>query len=227
MDWNQVVQKVTPYVVHIYTPDGSGTGFICLYNESKAMCGIATALHVVEHADTWQQPIRIVHYSSKETLFLKESDRIIFTNRETDSAVIFFKKPQLPFPEELIPLLPVTVPLNVGNDVGWLGFPAIDPNTLCFFSGNISATSIEATGAYLIDGVAIHGVSGGPVLYISPTDGVQIIGIVCQYRANRVTGEALPGLLYAQNVSHFHNVLKQVKSLDDARNKKQETEQTT
>ncbi|VVB95381.1 Uncharacterised protein [uncultured archaeon] len=224
MDWNQVVQKVMNYIVHIYTPDGSGTGFLCLYNQTKAFCGIATALHVVEQADNWQQPIRLVHYLSNKPHFLKEDDRIIFTNRETDSAVIFFPKPEVPFPDELIPLLPINKPLSIGNEVGWLGFPAIDPNTLCFFSGNVSARQ-ETRNAYLIDGVAIHGVSGGPVIYISDTDGVQFVGIVSQYRANRVTGEALPGLLYAQDVSHFHSVLKTVESFDEARKKKQEAVQ--
>jgi hypothetical protein len=88
--------------------------------------------------------------------------------------------------------------LPIGAEVGWLGFPAIAQYTLCFFSGNVSAWQ-EWRNAYLIDGVAINGVSGGPVIYSTPTDGVQIVGCISAYRANRATGEALPGLSIAQD----------------------------
>jgi hypothetical protein len=83
----------------------------------------------------------------------------------------------------------------------------------------------EFRKAYLIDGVAINGVSGGPVLYMTETEGVQIVGTVSQYRANRATGEALPGLLIAQDVSHFHDVLNHVRSIDEANIKKRELEE--
>lgn len=53
----------------------------------------------------------------------------------------------------------------------------------------------------------------------------QIVGIISFYKASRTTGDALPGLLYAQDVSHFHGVIAQVRSLDDANKKKLEIEQ--
>ncbi len=224
MNWNQVIEGISPYIVSIETPSGSGTGFLCLYNTDKTVCGIATALHVIDHANQWQQPIRITHHLSKQILFLKEAPhRIIFPDWRTDSAIILVPQAGLPFPEKVIELLPLDKPLSIGNEVGWLGFPAIEPNTLCFFSGNISARQ-EFRAAYLIDGVSIHGVSGGPVLHLDETDGLQIVGIVSAYRANRVTGEPLPGLLYAQDVSHFHDVVKQVRSLEEAFRKQQELE---
>jgi hypothetical protein len=190
-----------------------------MYNSSKGLCGIATALHVVENADEWQQPIKLIHHLSGKNLFLKGSDRAILTNPLTDSAVILIPKPDFPFPDNTLPLLPVSNKLEIGNEVGWLGFPGIDSKVLCFFSGNISAKKDKN---YLIDGVAIHGVSGGPVLYVTQTEGVQIVGIVSFYRANRLTGETLPGLLYAQDVSHFHDVINSIKSIEDAKQKQQE-----
>jgi hypothetical protein len=51
MNWDQIVKKVTPHIVKIETPDGHGTGFLSLYNHDKTWCGIATAAHVVSHAD--------------------------------------------------------------------------------------------------------------------------------------------------------------------------------
>ncbi len=224
MNWEKVIQEVTPYIFKIETPAGDGTGFLYLYNEDKTICGVATALHVIDYANTWKQPIRLTHHSSSGILFLRsESQYIVFPDWKTDSAVILFQKQGLEFPSDLIELIPVDQPLGIGNEVSWLGFPAIEPYTLCFFSGNISARQ-EFRKAYLIDGVAINGVSGGPVTYLHGTE-VRIVGIVSSYRANRVTGDTLPGLLYAQDVSHFHDVIRQVQSIDDANKKKREIEQ--
>lgn len=218
MEWDQIANKVAPYVVKIETPTGSGTGFLCFYNEDKNLCGVATALHVIEHSDEWQQPIKINHIHSGKISFLKETDRFIYLNWKTDSAIIIFPVGNLPFPSNPIPLLPLDNPISIGNEVGWFGFPGIEPYTLCFFSGNISAYRQDRK-AYLIDGVAINGVSGGPVVYSTDADGVQVVGIISAYRANRLGPDALPGLSIAQDVSYFHDVIQQVKSIDEAKKK--------
>ena len=223
MDWNKIVSKVTPYIVKIETPATDGTGFLCLYNQRRNFCGIATAAHVISYADEWQQPIRIQHYPTGGTVLLKEENRVIFLDPKNDSAVILIQTGILDFPEDIIPLLPSETALGIGAEVGWLGYPAIESNTLCFFSGTISART-RNNAAYLIDGVAINGVSGGPVVY-STADGVQIVGDVSAYRANRVTGETLPGLLVAQDLSHFHKVISHINSIDEANRKKREAEQ--
>jgi hypothetical protein len=221
MNWDSIVEKVSPYIVKIETPSGSGTGFLCFYNEDRSFCGIATALHVVAEADKWQQPIRIHNYNFKKTKLLKEAERIIFTDDDTDSAMITLNPAELEFPESLIQLRPKDAVISIGNEVGWIGYPGIYEWTLCFFSGCISA---NRKNSYLIDGVAINGVSGGPVLYSSGADGVQIVGTVSAYRANRQFGDALPGLLIAQDVSHFHSVIQVFRNLDEARKKKAEEE---
>ncbi len=221
MNWDEIVNKATPYVVRIETPGGSGSGFLCAYNDRRSFCAIATALHVVADADDWQQPIRIHNHNSTAERFLKESERVIFRDRQNnDSAVIFFAPEKLDLPETLIELFPLGTPLSIGAEIGWLGFPGIvTPNTPCFFSGNISAVR-EGRNAYWVDGVAINGVSGGPVLHSSQADGVRIVGVVSAYRANRLTGDVLPGLLIAQDVSHFHDVVQSIKDLDEATKKR-------
>jgi hypothetical protein len=223
MNWNQIVNKIKPYMVKIKTPSGSGTGFLCLYNHDKSWCGIATASHVVNDVDEWQQPIKIIHQTSeKPMIFLKENDRVIISDPKTDSAIIFFPRPKdLTLPDELIKLRPLDKILDIGSEVGWLGYPYLEENNSCFFSGCISARN-EDKKYYLIDGVAINGVSGGPVLYSTETDGVEIIGIISAYMANRATGSSLPGLSVAQDVFHLHEVVKTIKSIDEAREKKQE-----
>lgn len=220
MDWNQIVEKLSPYIVKIETPEGHGTGFIYVYSQNRVFAGVATAAHVVSHAERWQQPIRLVHQYSMETIFLKESQRVIYTDSKTDSAVILFEVGELNLPETPIPLLPSNSILPIGAEVGWLGFPSVVPYTMCFFSGNVSARQ-EWRQAYLIDGVAINGVSGGPVVYSTQISGTQIVGTISSYLANRATGETLPGLSVAQDVSHFHNIILEVKSLDDAAERKQ------
>lgn len=195
-----------------------------LYNEDRSWCGVATGAHVIEEADKWQKPIKIRHEESGEVAFLKADQRAIHIDWDTDSAVIIFFRGSIDFPENPIPLNPLGNSLGIGSEVGWMGFPNIQQYTLCFFSGNVSARQ-EFRNAYLINGVSIHGVSGGPVLHKHETDGVQIVGIVSAYHANRATGESLPGLLIAQDVSHFQGVLRHVRSADDANKKKRELEE--
>jgi len=222
MNWDQVVKKVSSHVVKIETQSGHGTGFLFMYNDTNTWCGIATAEHVVSYADDWQQPIKI-YPQSGEPLLLPPQNRTIYRDWQTDSAVILFFKGDFQVPQIPLALLPMGKLIDIGAEVGWLGFPSVAPQSLCFFSGNISAHQ-EYRNAYLIDGVAINGVSGGPVLYLDNTDGVQIVGTVSAYSANRATGEVLPGLSIAQDVSHFHNVANHVQSIDDANRKKQEFE---
>jgi hypothetical protein len=69
--------------------------------------------------------------------------------------------------------------------------------------------------------VAINGVSGGPVLY-SPDDNIFIVGSVSAYIVNRATGEALPGLAVAQDVSHLHETVSRIRTIDEARRARQQ-----
>lgn len=217
MDWAEAVREVNRHVVKISTPSGHGTGFLAFYNDDQTWCGIATANHVIAYADEWQLPVNI--QTSHSGRFLGAGERVIFRDQATDSAVILFFKGDLQLPQVPIALMPVEQACDIGADVGWLGYPAIEPNRLCFFSGKISASH---SGNYLIDGVAINGVSGGPVFHSSEVSGIRVIGCVLAYLPNVSTGVSLPGLARAQNVSHFHQVATQVRNIDDARRRQQE-----
>ena len=222
MDWGASTKIISPHVVKIETPTVYGTGFVAFYNYDRSFCGIATAAHIVSHADEWQEPIRIRNEATATPRFLKADDRVIYVDYITDSAVVIFLKGDLQLPESPIALLPADQPCGIGTDIGWLGYPVIEPNSLCFFAGTVSAHQ-AARKAYLIDGVAINGVSGGPVFHCPiPQQKVQIIGCVTAYHANRATGEALPGLLRAQDVSHFLSVAGRIRSIDEANVKKKE-----
>src|SRR6266404_6541985 len=103
MSWDESVARVTPYIVKVETPRGHGTGFLCLYNQNKSFYGIATALHVVSHADEWNEPIRLRHYPSNTSVFLRQTDRHVFCDSRTDSAVIVASPGEIQLPEDTLP----------------------------------------------------------------------------------------------------------------------------
>ena len=78
MSWASIYKAVLPYIVSIQTPQGSGTGFLFTYNEGKTVAGLATAAHVVEYADDWKLPIKIIHFETKKELFVTDDDYVIF-----------------------------------------------------------------------------------------------------------------------------------------------------
>jgi len=125
MNWDAAIKIVSPHVVKISTPTGYGTGFLAFYNHDRTWCGIATAAHVVSHADEWQQPIRVENEATRTAVFLKEDDRVILLDYRTDSAIVLFLKGDLELPQSAIAMLPMEEPCSIGSDIGWLGYPAI------------------------------------------------------------------------------------------------------
>lgn len=221
MNWSKCVELVCPYIVSIQTPQGAGTGFLFTYNKDRTVAGVATAAHVVDYADDWRQPIKLVHCTTQKELFLADGHRVIFLDRSRDSAsIMLFGDFHIGFPMEELPLIDAKKNLRIGVEVGWLGFPSVAASTLSFFSGRISAV-LKDHNSYLIDGVAINGVSGGPVFYV-PTGGSspKIIGTVTRYMPNRIYGDTLPGLMRVQDVTSFHETIDTVRNVDQAREEK-------
>jgi len=215
--WYGAVEVIEPHVVRILTPRGAGTGFLVACSPKGDLIALATAAHVIEHAHSWEDPIRIEHTKTGQAVLLKTEDRAVFIEAGQDTAAIVVSADKLPFPKEALPLAPEKKHLKVGNDIGWLGFPAISSTNLCFFGGRISAW---ISGAYLVDGVAINGVSGGPAFHLTAA-GPVVIGVVSAYVPNRATGESLPGLAVVRDVTQYHEIVKEFKSLAEA--KKEET----
>lgn len=203
----QAVSIVQPHVVRIMMPDSAGTGFLISRSmdaTAPTMCGIATAAHVVSHAHAWDEPIRIEHAASGQSVVIRSTERSVFIDEKRDTAVMICNCGTLPLPKALLPIAPKGRFLAVGHAIGWFGFPAVAESTLCFFGGRISAW-VQSESAYLVDGVAINGVSGGPV-FVTEGDGVVVLGVVSAYIPNRATGESLPGLALVRDVSHFHDL---------------------
>ncbi len=179
LDWYQAVELVSPHVVKISTPRGSGTGFLLYMGSNTPICAIATAAHVIEQAHYWEEHIRLEHENSGKSAIIRHNQRAIFIDDDRDTAVIMINKDLLPFPKDTLPLAPQGKVLKAGNEIGWVGYPAVSHANLCFFGGRISAWALQRK-AYLVDGVAINGVSGGPAFNIKE-DHVVIIGVVSAY----------------------------------------------
>ena len=118
-------------------------------------------------------------------------------------------------------LLPSSKRKKIGVEVGWTGFPSLSASDLCFFSGTVSFYK-SRENTYLIDGVAINGVSGGPVFSVLSKSAPQIIGVISAYIANIRGGDSLPGLLMASDLTAVHNHIKKLQNFDDARQKEEE-----
>lgn len=218
LDWNSAIDALHPHVVRIQTPRGSGTGFLVSVSGDGPLVAIATAAHVVAEEHYWEQPIRVTHQQSGRSVLLRSADRAVMLEEANDTAALLFLNQDLPFPAQPLDLAPEGKSLKVGNEIGWLGFPAVAPAEICFFSGRVSAVRNRGR-EYLVDGVAINGVSGGPAFW-NGGGRVTLIGVMSAYIANRATGETLPGLTVIQNVNQFHEIAKIFKTIGEA--KKQE-----
>jgi hypothetical protein len=215
--WDDVVTTVQPYIVRLSTPGGWGTGFLLAHSPDASVIGIATAAHVVAHAHLWEDPIRVQHPSSGVSIVVRPDVRVIRLDADTDTAVVSLRKSicAIPFPTDTLALAPKGKHLTVGSEIGWLGFPAIPTADLCFFSGRISAWS-QSLAAYLVDGNAINGVSGGPAVSVVGPD-LFLIGVVTAYAPNRATSETLPGLAMIRSVEQFHADVAAIPSFDQAK----------
>lgn len=219
--WVNALKKIEPYVFEVSTPQGFGSGFQLHYSKHKGFCAIATAYHVIKHAYDWEEPIRVTHFQSKQSLLLKTpSDRSVLIYPDKDLALLLFSKGGLPIEVSDPDLIPPAKRLMEGMEIGWCGFPSIAPRlSLCFFEGFVS-NFLASKESYLVDGVAINGVSGGPAFHILDSEGSPVIaGVVTEYRPNISLGTALPGLCLVVSVESYQKDVATLKSLDEAKEK--------
>ena len=109
-----------------------------------------------------------------------------------DTALIYVKTSEEILPQEhLLPMLDWDMEMPKGKEIGWVGFPVIGGGEFCFFNGTISG-HVKSPPTYLVDGIAINGVSGGPAL----DNRAHIIGLVSSYMPNQLNKYiTLPGLV--------------------------------
>jgi hypothetical protein len=215
-EWHEAIAQMEPHIFRITTPGGSGSGFLVSKSTATPLRVIATAAHVIAHAHYWEQPIRLHHFLTGKTVLLRPTDRAINIDEDTDTAGILFREDdEIGLPDLTLPLVEKNYHIKPGVQMGWLGFPAVSRLNLCFFSGPVSAY-LEGESAYLVDGVAINGVSGGPA-FRRAVDTAELVGVVSAYIPNRVTGDALPGVAVVRDVNRYHHLADRLKNLDEAK----------
>jgi len=215
IEWHAALDRVEGYVAKIATPSGFGTGFVFAYSGGGTICCIATAAHLIGQAHLWEEPLRVTHHSSGKSVLLHAADRAVFLDEKVDSAALVFQKGDLPFPPELLPVTPTGKVMRIANEVGWVGFPVMSQHNLCFFSGRTSCWLAQEE-AYLVDGVVINGVSGGPAFWPGVDGQVYLVGIVSAYIPNTQSGASLPGLGVVRHVRQLQETISLIQSLEQA-----------
>jgi len=215
--WEDALTTILPSVCKITTHNGTGTGFILSVNgpEDSQIYGLATAYHVISTAYELDMPIRITHYSSNNFVVLKAdpNSRIIYPIPNVDLAFILFNKSSIGIDINPAKMMDPGSVTASGKEIGWAGFPSVAPALACFFHGYISSSYQYGN---LVDGVVIHGVSGGPAFYLDKKQ-PKICGVITQYLPNYATGQSLPGLGFISSVEPFQQTISGLKDLDDAR----------
>lgn len=194
-DWTKVIPKIEPLCFQVLAGDSLGTGFAV--GVSRADGGrhtmLATALHVVESVLGNDNPIEIVRSDGSVMSKHAAGPLRIFPvgPPENDTALIHVEtREPLVTPEQLCGM-PLETMLCRGTPVGWLGYPGLVFPELCFFEGVISGYQNEPP-MYLIDGVAVNGVSGGPAF----DETGLLVGLVSAYLPNQIDSRrTLPGLM--------------------------------
>lgn len=215
--WVRIANTIRDCVVLIETPSVRGTGFVVKPLPGSKHQAVITAHHVIDHALNWREPIKIRHFPSNKQAFLSINAYEITPNPTRDQALIQFSAKELPLPRNDVEILMADTRLNEGVHIGWLGFPVVAPLNLCFFAGHIS-TWLDHEEAYLVDGVAINGVSGGPAFYEDEGGKIWIIGLITEYRPNLANGNILPGVSLIRSTNplmQFYKTLQ--KQLESAK----------
>ena len=195
VDWAELIRSVEPLVYRVHAGASVGTAFVVGVSRSDGgrHTLLVTALHVVEDVLGNDKPLDLVRPDGTLISKLTVGPVKIYPvgPRECDSALIeLATRDPLVTADALFPM-PLETMLPRGEDLGWLGFPGIVFPELCFFRGVVSG-HLERPPIYLVDGVAINGVSGGPAF---SRNGL-VVGLVSAYLPNQVApGRTLPGLM--------------------------------
>lgn len=202
MDKVSGFRLVRPHTVKLSTAGNMGCGFLVdtpVLQSGRPGVLLATAWHVIQSAVDTAGALDVYHFSSGNSCRIPASDFGVLSDKGRDLAVVFFERSHLPdLPVECLHLLDDVLP--PGQEISWCGYPAgvliswsIKGDLLCHFSGTISASYGKNNKDYLIDGVTINGISGGPA-YLEQEGKLIVVGVVTNYYPNIQRNGVLPGL---------------------------------
>lgn len=216
--WYEVAERVAKATFCLHTETAMGTAFLLMLGKAEDgyRCAIlATAWHVVEDV-VRGTALRICDQFGNEVVRSQGGNMTVMEiGKGLDSAIVMITSKGEIFSQDLLlPLLPPDALLRMGKEIGWMGYPGIVEPELCFFRGHV-AGSLKKPYGYLVDGVAINGVSGGPVF----DDRCHLVGLVSAYIPNRVgPNTTLPGVSWMVPLNYILLMVQKglkVRSLDD------------
>lgn len=198
MPWDKIVDLAERVVFQIWTGETAGTCFaISIGRQPKSSSAhyiFATAWHVVENTIDSDFSLNMLSANGKIRFEAKSGYyQIIRLGSEVfDTTLIYLRtSEEIVAQNHLLPMLDWDLEMPKGSEIGWVGFPKIGGGEFCFFKGTISG-HVKSPPTYLVDGVAINGVSSGPAL----DNHAHIIGLVSSYIPNQLDKYiTLPGLV--------------------------------
>lgn len=207
LSWHDAAERVGRSTFRLYTDKSMGTGFLVMVGKggSGYVAALATAWHVVDAAVAGSA-LRICDRDGKEVVrSLDGNMSVMEIGEKIDSAILVVTSKERLFAEnQLLPILPTEVQLAQGAEIGWMGYPGIVEPELCFFHGYV-AGMLRKPPVYLVDGVAINGVSGGPVF----DDRCHLVGLVSAYLPNRIdSATTLPGVSFVVPINFIYEWIK-------------------
>ncbi len=220
------VECVTEITVKIDTNAGHGTGFVYRVDDHAAL--IVTAAHVLADVKSGESSITLSNGRWLPSITLEKSEWKIIkdTTLERGDTIILSVKPGIfaKLRKIGVEIGPSANIFEIGEEVGWAGFPTTHPDTLCFFSGHISACTGDPHSRYLVDGVAVPGVSGGPLFPLRFSGGntwIILIGAVsCFHRfylprySNNKGEDAFPALMQAERLDQMGDFIAEFDRLN-------------
>lgn len=194
-DWSGLIPSIEPLCFRVHADNSVGTAFAIGISGSDGgrHTMLVTALHVVDEVLGNDKPIEIIRSDGTPVSKVVDGFLKIYPigPQECDIALIEIPTREPLFLPDQLQAMPLETMLPRGAPLGWLGYPGLAFPELCFFHGFISGHQ-EKPPIYLVDGVAINGVSGGPAFDLSGL----IVGLISAYRPNRVRPDTtLPGLM--------------------------------
>jgi hypothetical protein len=197
LEWHEVIDRVSSSVFRIVTDQSGGTGFVFAVSQdlhnAKYNSMLATAWHVIKDAVGTSSALSLIS-SDGLRMLNSTADKISYMQLGDDAfdTAIIMVESSTPLIDinALLPIMPSESMLARGSEIGWLGFPGIAEPELCFFTGVVSGY-LHNPPNYLVDGVAINGVSGGPVF----DNRCHLVGMMTAYIPNQIDEKTtLPGL---------------------------------
>jgi hypothetical protein len=192
--WEDTIPKIEPLIYRVHAGDSLGTAFVVAVSgpqDGGRHLAFATAWHVVKDVVTTDDPLDLIDCKGRTLVSPRPSMICPVGPPECDSALMLVPTEEPLLGSDALLPIPLRTMLPRGAELGWLGFPGLTYPELCFFKGVVSGHR-EGPSMYLVDGVAVNGVSGGPAFDRSGL----LVGLFSSYLPNRRgDGATLPGLL--------------------------------